>query len=62
MAGVAAHWLLGEAEKAERYYPLVESVPEALKSGGSDPHARAALWAFGGRRRRGWRGWCSATS
>ncbi|CAG0895751.1 unnamed protein product [Cyprideis torosa] len=50
VVGVAAYWLLGEDEPAERYYPMVESIPEPLKSSPSDPLPRATLLAFRARR------------
>uniref|UniRef100_T1JCH3 BHLH domain-containing protein n=1 Tax=Strigamia maritima TaxID=126957 RepID=T1JCH3_STRMM len=47
--GVAAYWLLGEDEQAERLYPIVESLPPLLEHA-KDPLMRAILVAFKARR------------
>lgn len=49
VVGVAAYWLLGEDNQAERLYARVEALPESLATL-SDPLPRAVLAAFIARR------------
>ncbi|NXF31688.1 SRBP1 protein, partial [Nyctibius bracteatus] len=43
--GTVIHWLQGDEEGAERFYPLVETMPRALQSS-EKPLPRAALHSF----------------